>query len=123
MGVDIMVTQMDNLRRAEHNSIDFVKFIFAFFVVAIHTKPLINAENPIMLSLYETFLGLAVPFFFIASGFLITENQRTMPQSVLAERVRKHLVKLIKFYLIWSAIYLPLAIYGYHAVEMGGSGQ
>lgn len=28
--------------------------------------------------------------------------------------MERHLIKIVKFYLIWSTIYLPLAIYGYH---------
>lgn len=100
--------------RAEHYSIDFTKFIFAFFVVAIHTKPFINADDVRFLSFYNTLVGLAVPFFFIASGYLITENQRIIKQNTLTKRVNRHLVKLVKYYMIWSFIYLPLAIYGYH---------
>ena len=114
-GVDMVNNITDNLMsRAEHCSIDLAKFIFAFCVVAIHTEPLIHMNTSIMTSLYDIFVGLAVPFFFIASGYLVTQNLNSLNQDVLVRRVKKHLTKLVQFYLIWSIIYVPLAVYGYY---------
>ena len=51
-------------------SVDLVKFIMAIFVVAIHTLQPFIATLPIVWSKILNFLiGLAVPFFFVTSGF------------------------------------------------------
>lgn len=95
--------------QAEYNAIDFVKFIMALVVVAIHTEPFHGSSENIQV-LFDTFSGLAVPFFFISFGFLlgkrVQENNNLLP-------VKKQLVKILKMYIKWSVIYLPLAIYDY----------
>ena len=67
--------------QAEYNAIDFVKFIMALVVVAIHTEPFHGSSENIQV-LFDTFSGLAVPFFFISSGFLlgkrVQENNNLM---------------------------------------------
>lgn len=102
------------MSRAEHCSIDLAKFIFAFFVVAIHTEPLVHMNTSIVTSMYDTLVSLAVPFFFIASGYLVTQNQCEVNQDALTRRVKRHIIKLVQFYIIWSIIFFPLAVYGYY---------
>ena len=55
----------------KYNSIDLTKFIMSIFVVAIHIHPFENCDNQIILSIYNSLVALAVPFFFISSGFLV----------------------------------------------------
>ena len=47
-----------------YNSIDIWKLVMAIAVVAIHTKPLIALKNTVVLSLFDQFINLSVPFFF-----------------------------------------------------------
>lgn len=54
--------------QAEYNAIDFVKFIMALVVVAIHTEPFHGSSENIQV-LFDTFSGLAVPFFFYIIWF------------------------------------------------------
>lgn len=46
----------------------------AFCVIAIHTQPLVNCNNDSILSIYDSVVRLAVPFFFITSGFLLEKK-------------------------------------------------
>ena len=96
-------------RQAGYNTIDFVKFIMALVVVAIHTEPFHESSENIQ-AIFDTFSGLAVPFFFISSGFLL--GKRVQDNSDLLP-IKKQLVKILKMYIKWSMIYLPLAIYDY----------
>ena len=54
-----------------YNSIDLFKLIMAICVVAIHTTPLYSCDNKTAVSIYNTVVGVATPFFFLSSGFLI----------------------------------------------------
>lgn len=99
-----------------YNSIDLCKFIMAFFVVAIHTCPLNNSTNKHLLNIYNLLVGLAVPFFFLASGYLLAAkmdypygNQNDI------SRIKRQLVKILRMYVTWSLIYLPLAVYQFIA--------
>ena len=81
----------------------------AITVVAIHTQPLIHCSNVIIMDLYAGFIKLAVPFFFISSGFLI--GKAGIEEK--ADVIKKRLDKTVRLYLIWSLVYLPLAVLEY----------
>ena len=67
----------DTILRAEQNyAIDVVKYIMAFCVIAIHTLPLKNVQNEVVTSLFDTFVSLAVSFFFLSSGYLVEKNAK-----------------------------------------------
>lgn len=91
----------------EYGVVDVGKFIMAIFVVAIHTRPMVEMENNYIKSLLSVFLDCAVPFFFITSGYFIELKRREGGD--LLDRLRK----LIIMYIVSSAAYLPLAIYHY----------
>ena len=64
--------------------------------------------------LYQSFIYLAVPFFFIASGFLMVERL------VMFEKKKDELYflktqikKYMKLYLMWNIVYAPLAVWHY----------
>lgn len=67
----------DTILRAEQNyAIDVVKYIMEFCVIAIHTLPLKNVQNEVVTSFFDTFVSLAVPFFFLSSGYLVEKNAK-----------------------------------------------
>ena len=94
-----------------YNSIDLFKLIMAICVVAIHTNPLYSCDNKTAVSIYNTVVGVANPFFFLSSGFLIGKKYFGGGQNNYY--ILQHLKKLLKLYLIWTLIYCPLAIYYY----------
>lgn len=94
--------------KKKFNSIDLVKFIMAFAVIAIHTQPIIEKNN----SIYSIIIRMAVPFFFLATGFLLAIKIEDDKNNSI-EIIKKYLIKTVKMYILWSIIYLPLAIYGY----------
>lgn len=110
-----MVKSSDNCSaRANYPDIDLMKLLMAFLVVEIHARPLMNfalAEKII-----EGIDVVAVPFFFLASGFLcfqgLDAGDFSDASSAASIRVRKTIFKLIRLYLTWTLLFLPLTIYG-----------
>ena len=101
------------MERRNYNSLDLCKFIMAFAVVAIHTHPLEICTNDLLFSFYKSFTAIAVPFFFIAAGFLLG---RKLDYPIINSEsnnkvILKYMLKILKMYLFWTVIYLPLAIY------------
>lgn len=96
----------------QYNSIDLCKFIMAFAVVAIHTRPLVNAGSGMLLTVYENFVSLAVPFFFLASGYLLAVK---MDDPCGSEgdlsRIKNQLRAMIRVYLTWTLVYAPLELF------------
>ncbi|MDU5208180.1 MAG: acyltransferase family protein [Clostridium sp.] len=105
---------MTNTLIKKYNSIDLCKYFMAFLVVAIHTHPLEGCENNLIMTIYNTIVSFAVPFFFVSTGFLLfikIKDDYYEKENIL--RVKKYIVKTIKLYLLWTIVYIPFAIYGY----------
>jgi hypothetical protein len=96
--------------RQHYNSIACFKIIMAIFVVAIHTHPLENYALGFSEKIYNMLVSMAVPFFFISSGFLLFGK---IDNLVDLGKIWKYLKKIIKLYCIWTLIYIPLTIYAY----------
>ena len=79
--------------------IDLFKFLCAILVIMIHANPFGEDAFPGMI-LRQVICPIAVPFFFAASSFFLFSSSDP----------RKHIVKIIRSYLIWSAVYFPLVI-------------
>ena len=89
-------------RKSEFQMIDVFKFIMSFVVVAFHTNPLADSQNELWMRLFIMVADLAVPFFYISSGFFLKEN-----------KLDSYLVKILKMYCVWTLLSFPLTIYGY----------
>lgn len=108
------MTSTQKAAKVNYPYLDLMKFLMALFVVEIHTRPLKGfyfAETVI-----EGIDVLAVPFFFLASGFLCFRDLNyasfDVGISTGTERVRNTIFKLLRLYLIWTLLYLPLTIFG-----------
>lgn len=96
----------------EYNCIDLLKLIMAFFVIAIHSG-LSNITSGICKDILNDIFALAVPYFFITSGFLLfRKTDINNWGSNDKKRLLRYLVKILKLYGAWTLIYLPLTIYG-----------
>lgn len=95
-----------------YNSIDLCKFIMAYAVIVIHVWPLDKLYKYNFIRIYNLLIELVVPFFFLASGYLLAVrmNYPYGNESNLL-KIRKQLKRIVQMYLTWNAIYLPLAIY------------
>ncbi|RHG60876.1 acyltransferase family protein [Coprococcus comes] len=107
-------------RAEQSRAIDVVKFLMAICVVAIHTEPMIGVVGW-KKDLYDTVVALSVPFFFTSTGYLVFGSLLVPYECVFNQnKLKRQINKFLKTYLLWSFIYLPLAIYGFVVVEKCG---
>ena len=94
------------MQRNEYKSLDLFKLIFAVLVVIIHTKPLLDISDKANWFFSNSFLNLAVPFFFITSGFLLFEKLKSISDDADKKTaVKKYVGHLLKLYLIYVRIF------------------
>lgn len=99
----------NNLSNYNYNCIDLAKFIFAICIVGIHIHPY-SQQNIYAHFFFNKFLfRLAVPIYFVISGFLCFKKLNL--NNVNFSDISKQVFKIIKIYIIWSVIYLPISIY------------
>lgn len=93
-----------------YNALDLAKFICAVLVFMIHVKPFGSAPDGSIYSDLNFFIQqyaarVAVPFFFIASGFFL--YRKTTLEKFSAGPTKKYAVRLFRLYIIWMLIYSP----------------
>lgn len=93
-----------------YNAIDLTKFLCAYLVMMIHIEPFGTNEKFANISfiVQNCATRIAVPFFFIASGFFF--YRKNYSNNFDWSNTKKYALKLIRLYFIWSAIYFPLCI-------------
>lgn len=95
----------------KYNSIDLMKIIMSICVVAIHTEPLNNCTNKWALNIFDSVVRMAVPFFFVVSGFLLASKfDDDFSSDHNIDIVKKTLIRIMKLYVLWTIIYLPMTM-------------
>lgn len=90
----------------QYTSIDLFKFIFAIVVVMIHTTPFMDVSEIHSWYFSNTFCNIAVPFFFVASGFLFFDKLDGNRENE-KQRLKKYIGHIFKMYVVWCIIWLP----------------
>ena len=95
--------------------IDLIKFLCAILVVSIHAAPFgqtgITLNRLLNFGTQHYLARLAVPFFFMCTGFLVFRKQ---PLEGFTFRTGARAAwKMYRLYLIWTVIYIPLIINKY----------
>ena len=100
--------------KKRYNAIDLTKFIMAIFVIAVHTHPLIGVNNTTVSKIYISIVYIAVPFFFIVSSYFLFIKVNEFNENKSKEIIISYIKKMVKLYIIWNIIFLPMAIYEYN---------
>lgn len=87
----------------DYPAIDLAKFIMSFIVIVIHTNAYIVVP--------EKICALAVPLFFVFSGFFMYKGY---VKKGGIKKVDSYLIKLVRMYIMYMILYLPLTVYGYY---------
>lgn len=95
-----------------YSAIDFFKLLMAVFIIVLHTSPFMDFSKLIEVGIRDCIVIIAVPFFFMTTGFFALKNEKT---------AKKSMTHLFRLYIIWSVIYLPFSIIKNH--ETGQSIQ
>ncbi|GGG54409.1 serine racemase VanT catalytic subunit [Paenibacillus radicis (ex Gao et al. 2016)] len=110
---------MANIR---YGGIDTFKLIAAFLVITIHLGPLLSVDPYADFVLTGIIARLAVPFFFIASGFFLFGKMKADRKRELAS-MRRFTLRVGVLYAAGVIAYLPLNLYdGYfkQPISIGG---
>lgn len=95
---------------ATYYYIDVIKMFMAFLVVGIHVGAITNTTYPTTLTYLQS---IAVPFFFICSGFFL--QNKILKTNQTNKTTKQYLLKTLKLYIIWHLIYLPVDLrYMFH---------
>ncbi|MCB5953358.1 alanine racemase [Enterococcus sp. BWT-B8] len=93
------------------SGIDQFRLIAAVMVVVIHTFPFGSfapyLDDVITLTLFR----IAVPFFFMITGYYVLGPYAETPDYAKAWKIKKTLRQLLKLYLFACLLYLPLSFY------------
>lgn len=89
--------------------IDMFRLLAAFLVITVHTSPLCSINPAADFVLTRILARLAVPFFFVTSGFFLVK--RYAKDTV---KLQMFIKKTIKIYGVSILIYLPLNIYAHY---------
>ena len=102
---DNTVTQNQN-----YKLLDLLKFICAFLVIGIHTRPFQSISSIADKLFYYDISNYAVPFFYACTGYFLIVKQKNKG---LHEKIRFRVKKILKLYVVWSIVYLPLTLCGW----------
>ena len=95
--------------KKNYTAIDIAKFICALLVVGIHTQPLGDRLSGGGYFL-TTLCRIAVPFFFVVSGFLFFSKET---------KLSKYVKRLIILDITWTVLELPYIIYNCFFLKPG----
>lgn len=105
-------SQLGATLKVSYNAVDVMKFIGALLVICIHTNPLILLNPELNFDLSFSLARVAVPFYFLTSSFLFFRKFRVPHGSnpEAAGRLIRYLKRIGWIYLVWAALYVPVAV-------------
>ena len=90
----------------QYRSLDLFKFICAILIIILHTNPLSSYSKIATIGTRHVLTTVAVPCFFIISGFLFFEKINSLATDKEKNGYfKKYIKRLIGIYLFWSAVY------------------
>lgn len=98
----------------DFNNIDLLKVCMSVLVVATHTELFSIISDIGSRDSLITALSIKVPFFFVASGFLVWNKIWNANRDEKLRRLKKWISKTARLYVVWTIIYLPFTIYGFY---------
>ena len=95
---------MDSIKKQQRNeAVDIFRVICAFLVIIGHTRPFMNINSNLDFFLTNVLLRIAVPFFFIVSGYFFYSNIK-----INNDYHKDYIKKIIISYVPWQVIYIVL---------------
>jgi serine/alanine racemase len=91
--------------RIYYPRIDKARWLLAYLILIIHFRPLNGFDPTVDFASAQVVARIAVPFYFMATGFFMDFNQK--------DKVKAWLMHILRLTLIWSLIYLPFRLQAY----------
>ena len=100
---------MSNIvKKKQYDFVNLAKFISAVFVIGIHTSPLQGLHPKLNYFTRCIVFRLAVPFFFICSGYFLADKLFDEDKKKVKDYVKKYILNILNIYILWSIIYTLL---------------
>ena len=96
--------------KEKYELIDIMKFICAIFVIAMHSGIVKYEDGTTQWYIINILFRIAVPFFFIVSGFLFGKKY-LINKEKLKENSIKQIKRLIIPYIFWAIVITPYIIH------------
>ena len=95
--------------QSRNTAIDIAKFLAAFFVIGIHTRPMSHISAFADFALADILFRTAVPFFAVCTGYYVSKkmNQGHLPFIRTVSRI-------LLLYVGWSFFYLLILSYSWY---------
>lgn len=107
--------------RKQYNGLDVVKFFLAVLVAQRHVVQIFfGADSKWRILLNNWLSNLAVPVFFIIAGFFLfrkLDGPKAGNRKQNSHIVFRYCGRILKMYLIWSVLYLPVDWYNWYHGE------
>ncbi len=95
----------------QYRTVDLFKFICALLIIVLHTAPFASYSKVLTFGLRNIVTVVAVPFFFVASGFIAFSKINSLETECEKNKYMvKHTKRLVLMYVIWSAIYFVFVV-------------
>ena len=98
------------LKEINYKLVDLIKFICAFLVIGIHTRQFLSVSDIADRLFYYDVSNYSVPFFYACSGYFLLAKKSNIK---LGDRLKIRIKKVLRLYLVWSLLYIPLTLYGW----------
>lgn len=101
--------------KGRYSSIDIFRYICAILVIAIHTGPFAEMNPAAGFAAKEIIPRIAVPFFFMASGYFYIKKLRNG-----GKPFKQYMKRLVQIYAAWSLLYFLLAFAQWGYTDLKG---
>lgn len=91
--------------RKQYGALDLAKFIAAILIIVLHTNPFSSYSSILNYGFRSIITIMAVPFFFLTSGFLFCTKLNSLDEKDKSDYFKKYFKRLGLMYLLWSAVY------------------
>ncbi len=105
---------MDIVNKKGFHYFDIFKFIFAIFVIGIHTSLLKNSPSNFSWYITHGLFRIAVPSFFVISGFFYGKKIYKKSDQERKEITIKYVKRLLIPFFFWLLLNLPFKFIEYH---------
>lgn len=103
-------------KQRQYYGLDVAKFISALLVISIHTAPFIQVNETANFILVQIVARLAVPLFFLISGFLFfhkIDPKRGCKDAQNLAHLKTYVLHILRIYIMWSLLYLPILMFSW----------
>lgn len=94
----------------QYKSLDLAKFISAILIIVLHTAPFASYSKILTFGFRNIITVIAVPFFFLTSGFLAFKKIDALDKDKRGAYVFQYLKRIAVMYLIWTAVYFVFVV-------------